>query len=243
MREGLFYTSYLESLTPMPRTLLVADDEPAIRDLLRDFFESQGYAVVTASDGREALAAAREAAPDLVLLDVMMPWMDGFDVVRELRRGGDTPVILLTARVGEDDKVKGLGLGADDYVTKPFSFHEVAARVQAVLRRSEPKGVLKGGDVVLDPDVHRVEVQGRQIEVTPAEFDLLHALMAASGRVLSRFDLLEVLGREYEGSERTVDSHVRNLRVKIESDAKDPAHIVTVFGTGYRFAPRVGGTS
>ena len=224
----------------MPRTLLVADDEPAIRDLLRDFFESEGYAVVTASDGKEALAVAREAAPDLVLLDVMMPWMDGFEVVRELRRGGETPVILITARVGEADKVKGLGLGADDYVTKPFSFPEVAARVRAVLRRSEPKGALRGGDVMLDPDARRVDVRGVPVEVTPAEFAILHALMAAAGRALSRFDLLEVLGREYEGSERTVDSHVRNLRVKVEADPKAPTHIETVFGTGYRFAPRVG---
>ncbi|MEP0545333.1 MAG: response regulator transcription factor [Rhodothermales bacterium] len=225
----------------MPRTLLVADDEPAIRDLLRDFFEAEGYTVVTASDGREALAVAREAAPDLVLLDVMMPWVDGFDVVRELRREGQTPVILLTARVEEADKVKGLGLGADDYVTKPFSFHEVAARVQAVLRRSEPKGVLRGGDIALDVEAYRVTVRGEWAELTPAEFNILRALMAASGRALSRLDLLEVLGRDYDGSERTVDSHVRNLRVKVEVDPKTPAHIETVFGTGYRFAPRVGG--
>lgn len=223
----------------MPRTLLIADDEPTIRDLLRDFFEAQGYTVVTAKDGKEALAAARETAPDLILLDVMMPWMDGFDVMRALRREGETPVILLTARADEADKLSGLGLGADDYVTKPFSFHEVAARVQAVLRRSEPKGVLRGGDVILDPGAHRVEVKGRPVEITPAEFAILHTLMAASGRARSRLDLLEVLGREYEGSERTVDSHVRNLRVKIEVNPKAPAHIETVFGIGYRFAPRV----
>lgn len=223
----------------MRRTLLIADDEPAILNLLRDFFEAQGYRVVTAADGKEALAVAREAMPDLVLLDVMMPWVNGFDVVRELRREGQTPVVLLTARADEADKLNGLGLGADDYVTKPFSFQEVAARVQAVLRRSEPKGMLRGGDIVLDPSAHRVEVNGEVADLTPAELAILKALMQASGRVLSRIHLLEVLGRDYDGSERTVDSHVRNLRVKIESDPKMPTHIETVFGVGYRFAPGV----
>jgi DNA-binding response OmpR family regulator len=220
----------------MARTLLVADDEPAIRDLLRDFLETQGYRVVTASEGKEALAVAREAKPDLVLLDVMMPWMDGFDVLRELRRDGETPVIMLTARVGESDKLDGLGLGADDYVTKPFSFHEVAARVKAVLRRSESKDVLRGGDVVLDPGAHLVTVRGGAVELTPAEFTVLEALMGAGGRVLSRSHLLDVLGRDEDGSERTIDSHVRNLRVKVEEDPKAPNHIETVFGMGYRFA-------
>ncbi len=223
----------------MPRTLLIADDEPTIRDLLRDFFEAQGFNVVTAADGKQALAAARESTPDLILLDVMMPWMDGFEVIRTLRREGETPVILLTARAEEADKLSGLGLGADDYITKPFSFHEVAARVQAVLRRSEPKGVLRGGEVVLDPEAHRVEVSGKLADVTPAEFAILHALMSASGRAHSRIQLLEVLGHDYDGSERTVDSHVRNLRVKIEPDPKNPSHIDTVFGVGYRFAPKV----
>ena len=223
-------------MTPMARTLLVADDEPAIRDLLRDFLETQGYTVVTASDGKEALAVARETNPDLVLLDVMMPWMDGFDVLRELRRDGETPVIMLTARVGESDKLDGLGLGADDYVTKPFSFHEVAARVKAVLRRSEAKGVLRGGDVVLDPDAHLVTVRGEAAELTRAEFAVLKALMVAAGRVLSRTQLLDVLGRDDDGSERTIDSHVRNLRVKVEADPKAPTHIETVFGMGYRFS-------
>ena len=223
----------------MSRTLLVADDEPAIRNLLRDFFEAQGYTVVTAEDGKQALAVAREARPDLVLLDVMMPWMNGFDVVRELRREGETPVILLTARTEESDKIAGLGLGADDYVTKPFSFQEVAARVQAVLRRTDPKGMLRGGTIILDPEAHRVSVGGEVVELTPAEFAILNALMGASGRVLSRIHLLSVLGNDYEGSERTVDSHVRNLRSKVEADPKAPEHIETVFGVGYRFAAKV----
>ena len=228
----------------MPTTILVADDEPAIRDLLRDFLEAQGYAVVTACDGKEALAAARASAPDLVLLDVMMPWMDGFEVVREIRRDGQTPVILLTARADEADKITGLGLGADDYVVKPFSFHEVAARIEAVLRRtSRPAAVLRGGDVVLDAGARRATVRGRPVELTPAEFAVLHALMEASGRALSRADLLDVLGAGDDGSERTVDSHVRNLRTKVEADPRAPAHVETVFGIGYRFAARVAGAS
>ena len=219
-------------------TLLIADDERSIRDLLRDFFEAQGYAVVTAADGDEALARARDAAPDLVLLDVMMPGPDGFEVVRRLRRDGQTPVILLTARVAEMDRVVGLELGADDYVTKPFSLHEVAARVKAVLRRTRagaPAGVLRGGGVVLDPDRRRVTVRGETADLTPSEFTLLATLLAAPGRVFSRPQLLEVLGAE-DGVERTVDVHIRNLRVKIEADPTAPAHVETVFGVGYRFA-------
>lgn len=223
----------------MPETLLIAEDEAAIRDLLRDFFESEGYQVVTAADGKEALDAAREHAPDLVLLDVMMPWVDGFEVVRQLRLGGETPVILLTARAAESDKVEGLGIGADDYVTKPFSFHEVAARVEAVLRRARRGGdVLRGGDVALDAGAHRATVRGRPVELTPAEFALLRALMEVSGRALSRADLLDVLGLD-DGSERTVDSHVRNLRTKVEPNPKVPTHVETVFGVGYRFGPAV----
>ena len=219
-------------------TLLIADDERPIRDLLRDFFEAQGYAVVTAVDGDEALARARDASPDLVLLDVMMPGPDGFEVVRRLRRDGQTPVILLTARVAEMDRVVGLELGADDYVTKPFSLHEVAARVKAVLRRTRaavPAGLLRGGDIVLDTDRRRVTARGEAVDLTPSEFALLAALMAAPGRVFSRAQLLDVLGAE-DGVERTVDVHVRNLRVKIEAAPTTPAHVETVFGVGYRFA-------
>ncbi len=187
----------------------------------------------------QALAAAREHAPDLVLLDVMMPWVDGLEVVRQLRRDGQTPVILLTARADEADKVEGLGLGADDYVTKPFSFHEVAARVEAVLRRARRGGdVLQGGDVLFDVGAHRATVRGRPVDLTPAERTILHALMEASGRALSRADLLDVLGLE-DGSERTVDSHVRNVRAKVEPDPSAPTHVETVFGVGYRFGPPV----
>ena len=194
---------------------------------------------MTAADGKEALAAAREHDPDLVLLDVMMPWVDGFEVVRQLRRDGETPVILLTARAAETDKVEGLSLGADDYVTKPFSFHEVAARVEAVLRRAR-RGIdsLRGGDIELDAGARRATVRGHTADLTPAEFALLRSLMEASGRALSRADLLDVLGLD-DGSERTIDSHVRNLRTKVEVDPKAPTHIETVFGVGSRFGPSV----
>lgn len=218
-------------------TLLIADDAPAVRDLLRDYFDAKGYRVVTASDGKEALAAARAAAPDLVLLDVMMPWMDGFEVVREIRREADTPIILLTARVVERDRVAGLDLGADDYITKPFNLQEVEARVRAVLRRYRPpeaSGVLRGGDIVLDEAAHRVSVGGEAVPLTRSEFTLLAALMRASGRVLSREALLGALGHT-DRSTRTVDVHIRNLRTKVEPSPEAPAHVETVVGVGYRF--------
>ncbi len=222
----------------MPATLLIADDDPAIRTLLRDFFEAQGYAVVAAADGPEALALARSAAPDLALLDVMMPGLDGLDVVRRLRAEGETPVILVTARVGETDRVVGLELGADDYVTKPFSLHELAARVRAVLRRARgasTTGVLRAGDLALDRALHRVTVGGTAVALTPSEFAVLAALLEASGRVLSRAHLLGVLGAD-DGSERTVDVHVRNLRAKVEAGPSAPRVVETVFGVGYRIA-------
>ncbi|MEM6326482.1 MAG: response regulator transcription factor [Bacteroidota bacterium] len=218
--------------------ILIADDDPAIRTLLRDFLEGQGFSVLTAADGKEALEIARDTPPDLALLDVMMPWVNGLEVIRELRREGDTPVILLTARAHESDKVAGFGLGADDYVTKPFSFHEVEARVRAVLRRAghAPADVFQAGEVVLDPGCHRVEVRGEPVTLTRAEFAILRAMMEAPGRVFSRANLLGVLGHDHGGSERTVDSHIRNLRSKIEQDPSAPACIETVFGVGYRVA-------
>lgn len=225
----------------MPTTLLVADDDPAIRTLLRDVFEAQGYAVVVAADGVEALARAEETPPDLVLLDIMMPALDGLEVVRRLRAHTETPIILLTARVGETDRVVGLELGADDYVAKPFSLHELGARVRAVLRRTRARGeasdVLRVGGLVLDRPRHRVTRDGREVALTPSEFTILTTLMAAPGRVFSRAHLLDVLGNADEGSERTVDVHVRNLRTKIEPDPSAPRTLETVFGVGYRLAP------
>lgn len=226
----------------MPATLLVVDDHAAIRTMLADYFTARGFRVVTAVDGREALAAARATPPDLVLLDVMMPHLDGLEVLRHVRRKVDTPVILLTARVEETDKVIGLELGADDYVTKPFSLREVEARVRAVLRRvqraSEPAEVLRAGALVLDRGRHRVTLGGEDVALTPTEFDLLATLMAAPGRVYSRAQLLERLQGDDDlaGSERTVDVHVRNLRAKLEPDPSAPRFVETVFGVGYRLA-------
>ena len=222
----------------MPTTLLVVDDAPSIRGIVRDYFEAQGFGVAEAADGAAGLALARETDPDIVLLDVMMPGMDGFAVVRELRRDGETPVILLTARVAETDKVTGLELGADDFVTKPFSLHELHARVRAVLRRTG-RGVrqrLRHGDLVLDRERRRVEVGGDVTALTPSEYGILEALMLAPGRVFTRAQLLATLGREPDGVERTIDVHVRNLRAKVEADPAAPRHVETVYGVGYRLA-------
>lgn len=220
----------------MPTTLLVVDDAPAIREVVRDYFEAQGYAVVEAGDGEEALRLAQEVHPDLVLLDIMMPKLDGFAVIRELRRDGETPVILLTARVAETDKITGLELGADDFVTKPFSLHELQARVRAVLRRARrgSQPVVRHEDLVMDRDRRRVEVGETPIDLTPSEFAILEALLLSPGRVFSRSQLLSVLGRDEFGSERTVDVHVRNLRAKMEPDPSAPRYVQTVFGVGYR---------
>ncbi len=225
----------------MPATLLVADDHAAIRMMLADYFAARGFEVVTAADGREALAAARATPPDLVLLDVMMPHLDGLEVLRHVRRAVSVPVILLTAKVEETDKVIGLELGADDYVTKPFSLRELEARVRAVLRRTQqgsaPAEVLRAGALVLDRGRHRVTLGGEEVALTPTEFALLATLMAAPGRVYSRAQLLERLqGDDLGGSERTVDVHVRNLRAKIEPDPSAPRYVETVYGVGYRLA-------
>ena len=227
----------------MPRTILIVDDKTSVTHLLRDYLTEHGFRVVTASDGREALYVARYEKPDLVLLDVMMPEMDGYEFMRHFRRERNTPVIMLTAKVEETDKVIGLELGADDYITKPFGMAELVARVRAMLRRAyqEPStasDVLRVGPVTLDRTTHVVTINERKIELTPSEFDLLGILMAAPGQVFSRADLLERLkGNAFENVERTVDTHIRNLRAKIETGADEPQYIQTVYGVGYRFNP------
>ena len=224
----------------MGKQILIVDDEPQIVRVLKGYLETAGFQVVTASDGTEAIAAFRHESPDLVVLDLMLPEVDGLDVARAIRRQGDVPIIMLTARVEETDRLIGLELGADDYVTKPFSPREVVARVRAVLRRTErtepaPR-TLKEGDIVLDPDKRQVTVRGRPVELTPTEFDLLAVLMETPGRVFSRMQLLDkVQGYAFEGYERTVDAHVKNLRQKIEEDPKKPRVILTVYGLGYKF--------
>jgi DNA-binding response OmpR family regulator len=226
----------------MAKTILVVDDKANVRKLLREYFSEEGFRVVAAENGRQALFVARHEKPDLILLDIMMPEMSGYEFIRAYRKESEAPIILLTARVEETDKVLGLELGADDYVTKPFGMRELLARVRAVLRRTEkgppPAEVLRSADIVLDVGAHSVTVSGQQVDLTPSEFDLLRLLMAAPGRVFSRADLLlELQGTTFEGVERTIDVHIRNLRTKIEPNPSNPRYIETVFGVGYRFAP------
>ena len=223
----------------MPQTILIADDERRMVSLLQSYLEQEGYRVFTAYNGREALDAARRENPDLVVLDIMMPEMNGYEFMNVRRAESDTPIIMLTAKVEDDDKIIGLELGADDYVTKPFKPRELMARVRNVLRRAgknEPKGqILKVLDITLNRETREVRIGNRSADLTPSEFDLLSALMSAPGRVFSRLDLLDVIqGVRYEGYERTIDTHVKNLRAKVEDDPRKPAHIETVYGVGYR---------
>ncbi len=240
-RFGIMNTNIkLESTHISMKTILVVDDKSSVRTLLQDYLTEEGYRVVTAENGRNALYAARQEKPDLVLLDIMMPEMDGYDFIRAYRKESNTPVILLTAKPEESDKVLGLELGADDYVTKPFGMKELVARIHAALRRAgqppAPSAVLRQGDITLDQDKHTVTVRGEAVRLTPSEFDLLQVLMQAPGRVFSRLDLLEaVQGTSFEGIARTIDVHIRNLRTKIEPDPAQPRYIETVFGVGYRF--------
>jgi DNA-binding response OmpR family regulator len=229
----------------MTQKILVIDDKPELRTLLKQYLDQEGFAVFTASNGQEGLFIARQEQPDLVLLDIMMPEMGGYDFLRIYGREADTPVIVLTAKIDENDKVLGLELGADDYVTKPFSMRELTARVRAVLRRGNKGAVvsnlLQVGGVRLDLDGRDATVDGSPVDLTPSEFDLLAALMGASGRAFSRLELLEKLqGVAYDGYERTIDVHVRNLRAKIEPDPSKPTYIETLYGVGYRFNPRAG---
>jgi DNA-binding response OmpR family regulator len=221
--------------------ILVVDDDPKTVSLVKLYLQHAGYEVVVAADGRRALEVARGAPrPDLIVLDVMLPRLNGLEVCRTLREESDVPIILLTARTTEDDKLEGLDLGADDYIAKPFSPRELAARVRAVLRRS-PAAPLDGPPVrvaglVLDPSRHEALVRGRAVSLTPREFRLLLALARSPGRVFTRAELVtRAFGPEYEALDRTIDAHIRNLRRKIEADPADPAFIQTVFGVGYRF--------
>ena len=224
----------------MPKTILIADDKANIRNLVREYLEAENFRVVTAADGREALYSARQEKPDLILLDIMMPEMSGYEFIKAYRKERETPIILLTAKLDETDKVLGLELGADDYVTKPFGMKELVARINAVLRRAGNvvvnADVLTLGGIRLDKESRIVTANGQPVALTPSEFDLLHVLMSAPGRVFSRSDLLlKMQGNTFEGVERTIDVHIRNLRAKIESDPAKPVYIQTVFGVGYRF--------
>jgi DNA-binding response OmpR family regulator len=225
----------------MGKTILMVDDQRNIRTLVQLYLSQEGFRVVTASNGREALFMARQEKPDLIILDLMMPEMNGFEFLRAHLKERNTPVIMLTAKVEENDRVLGLEMGADDYVTKPFSPRELTARVRAVLRRMERDNVegtlLRAGEIILDEAMHRVWVGEKSIDLTPTEFELLAIFMRTPGRVFSRWELMERLqGEATEGVERTIDVHIRNLRTKIENDPRQPRYIETVYGVGYRFA-------
>jgi DNA-binding response OmpR family regulator len=224
----------------MTKKIMVVDDEPRLVSVVEAYLEQEGFEVATASNGQDALFAARETKPDLIILDVMMPEMDGYEFMRAHRREAETPIILLTAKVEDDDKVIGLELGADDYVTKPFRPRELVARVRAVLRRAgqnRPEAsVIRAANISLDRERHTVEVGEQYVDLTPSEFDLLAALMSVPGRAYSRLELLDrIQGVAYEGYERTIDVHIKNLRSKIEPKPKEPHYIQTVYGVGYRF--------
>jgi two-component system alkaline phosphatase synthesis response regulator PhoP len=224
------------------KTVLVVDDEPKIAALARDYLEHAGFAVLVAGEGHGALALARSRRPDLVVLDLGLPGLDGLDVARALRRDSDVPILMLTARTDEADRIAGLELGADDYVTKPFSPRELVARVRAILRRTEIATTLADApirilDVELDTTRLRVSVAGRPVDLTPTEFALLATLARQPGRIFTRSQLLDVIhGVAFEAYERAIDGHVRNLRRKLEPDPARPRYVQTVHGVGYRFA-------
>ncbi|NJN19846.1 MAG: response regulator transcription factor [Oscillochloris sp.] len=225
----------------MKQAILVVDDHASVRTMIAEYLEEQGYRVLTAGDGNEGLMLARRMRPDLILLDIMMPGLDGLGFLQAYRRDHTAPVILLTARIEETDKVVGLELGADDYITKPFGMKELVARIRAVLRRvstaqqSTTQEQLRVGDLLLDHTMREVRVAGQAVNLTPSEFSLLSLLMASPGRVYSREQLLEHLqGNAFEGVERTIDVHIRNLRKKLEPDPARPRYVETVFGAGYR---------
>ncbi len=225
----------------MAATVLLVEDERKLRELTRSYLERAGFAVLSTGSGAEAISLARSARPDLVILDLGLPDVAGESVARELRLAGPTPILMLTARSSEEDRVAGLELGADDYVTKPFSPRELVLRVQAILRRgghpADDAGLASfgGGALVLDEPRRTARVRGAVVELTPTEWGILLALAAAPGRVYSRLELINrVRGYEFEGYERTVDSHVKNLRRKVEEDQPEPRIIQTVLGGGYR---------
>jgi DNA-binding response OmpR family regulator len=220
---------------------MIVDDQSSVRLLLQEYLTEQGFQVLTATDGQNALYMARNEQPDLILLDLMMPKMDGYQFLRQYRQERQTPVIIITAREEETDAVLGLDLGADDYVIKPFRMRELVARIRAVLRRVEETHgkfeLLRAGDILLDERNHCVTVKEEPVSLTPIEFDLLATLMRYPGRVFSRGELVDVLSNSgFAGLDNTLNVHIRNLRQKIEPDAGNPRYIETVFGIGYRFS-------
>ncbi len=222
------------------KKILLVDDEPKIAQLARDYLESAGFSVLTAGDGKAALEAARSANPDLIVLDLGLPEMDGLDVTRAVRKESDVPIIMLTARGEESDRLVGLELGADDYIVKPFSPKELVARVRAVLRRAENSNtqadLIRAADLSLDVPRMKVTVKDRAVEMTATEFQLLATLARRPGRIFTRAQLLDaVRGVAFESYERAIDSHIKNIRRKIEPDPREPRYVLTVYGVGYKF--------
>ncbi|MFN8500072.1 MAG: response regulator transcription factor [Anaerolineae bacterium] len=224
----------------MNELALVVEDEPKVAKLARDYLENGGFRVMTAGDGPAGLAAARHERPDIIILDLNLPGLDGLDVCRTLRRESDVPIIMLTARVEETDRLIGLELGADDYITKPFSPRELVARVRAVLRRVRggvrPPGHIRVGDLEIDLPGHTARRGGEPLRLTPTEFNLLAALAQHPGQTFTREQLLDrAHGIAYDGFDRSIDSHIKNLRRKIEPDPLNPTYVLTVYGVGYKF--------
>ena len=226
----------------MSNKILIVDDDRKTAELIRMYLEREGYAALLAHDGRQALELARQRSPDLIVLDLMLPLVEGLDVCRILRAESRVPIIMLTARTTEDDKLLGLDLGADDYITKPSSPRELVARVRAVLRRGGPAqrgepAAARCGELVVDFVSRSVRLRGAPVHLTPKEFKLLELLARHPGRAFSRLELLEqVFGYDYDGLERTVDVHLMNLRKKIERDPAQPSYVLTVYGHGYKFS-------
>jgi DNA-binding response OmpR family regulator len=225
----------------MAVTVLVVEDEPKIRDLVRSYLEREGLQVLTTGSGAEAIGLAESAGPDLIVLDLRLPDVPGEEVAREVRRSSQVPILMLTAKSAEEDRIRGLEIGADDYVTKPFSPRELTLRVQAILRRGRGdreaggRRSFGGGELVIDEARREVVVRGRPVELTPTEWGVLTTLSSVPGRVYSRYELINrVRGYEFEGYERTIDSHVKNLRRKVEKEPGSPTIVATVLGAGYR---------
>jgi two-component system alkaline phosphatase synthesis response regulator PhoP len=225
------------------KKILIADDEQHILDTVGAYLKNEGYEVLAVRDGRAALFVFRHEQPDLVILDVMMPEMNGWEAARMIRAESQVPLLFLTARVDDIDQITGLEIGADDYVTKPFSPRVVVARVRALLRRaggdaSAERVVHRVGELELNPETHIVMLDGTRVDLTPSEFTLLQTLIARPGRVFTRMELLDIVqGEAYAAYERTIDVHVKNLRIKIEDDPRDPRYVETVYGVGYRMRP------
>jgi DNA-binding response OmpR family regulator len=222
------------------KTILVVDDEPKIVQLARDYLEHAGFTVLAAHDGKAALASVRSSKPDLIVLDLGLPQLDGLDVTRSIRKDSNVPIIMLTARSEETDKLIGLELGADDYITKPFSPKELVARVRTVLRRTENSNsnaeIIRAADLTLDVPRMKLTREDETIELTPTEFQLVAALAKQPGRIFTRAQLLDaVRGIAFESYERAIDAHIKNIRHKIEPNPREPRYVLTVYGVGYKF--------